>query len=148
MKLKTLLYLQDRAHSIIDKARLKDDWSHNWLIVDVKDKSCLTNNYYKELQYEFILMLSPSKWVEFLQLCNLTNVNGERERGRTRSPCTRVSFQTGLRPKMCKLQLVSIDLKVCFHCKIKSFSRPEIPRAGGLGPSNLFTSYPLTRSTC
>ena len=30
-KLSTLQRLQDTARSIIDKARLKDSWSHNWL---------------------------------------------------------------------------------------------------------------------
>ena len=33
-KLSTLQRLQDRARSIIDKARLKDNWSHNWLTVE------------------------------------------------------------------------------------------------------------------
>ena len=33
-KLNTLQRLQDRARSIIDKARLKDNWSHNWLTVE------------------------------------------------------------------------------------------------------------------
>ena len=33
-KLNTLQRLQDRARSIIDKARLKDSWSHNWLTVE------------------------------------------------------------------------------------------------------------------
>ena len=30
-KLNTLQRLQDRARTIIEKARLKDNWSHNWL---------------------------------------------------------------------------------------------------------------------
>ena len=33
-KLKTLKCLQGRARSIFDKARLKDNWSYNWLTVD------------------------------------------------------------------------------------------------------------------
>ena len=33
-KLNTLQRLQDRARSIIDKAILKDSWSHNWLTVE------------------------------------------------------------------------------------------------------------------
>ena len=33
-KLNTLQHLQDRARSIIDKAILKDSWSHNWLTVE------------------------------------------------------------------------------------------------------------------
>ena len=33
-KLNTLQRLQDRARSIIGKARLKDNWSHNWLTVE------------------------------------------------------------------------------------------------------------------
>ena len=33
-KLITLTRLQDRARSIIDMARLKDNWSHNWLTVE------------------------------------------------------------------------------------------------------------------
>ena len=44
-KLSTLQGLQDRAHSIIDKARLKDSWSHNWLTVEQSiqfDQSVMT----------------------------------------------------------------------------------------------------------
>ena len=33
-KLNTLQRLQDRARSVIEKARLKDNWSHNWLTVE------------------------------------------------------------------------------------------------------------------
>ena len=33
-KLNTLQRLQDRSRSIIDKARIKDNWSHNWLTVE------------------------------------------------------------------------------------------------------------------
>ena len=33
-KLNTLQRLQDRARSIIDQSRLKDNWSHNWLTVE------------------------------------------------------------------------------------------------------------------
>ena len=33
-KLNTLQRLQDRARSFIDKARRKDNWSHNWLTVE------------------------------------------------------------------------------------------------------------------
>ena len=33
-KLNTIQRLQDRARSIIEKARLRDNWSHNWLTVE------------------------------------------------------------------------------------------------------------------
>ena len=44
-KLNTLQRLQDRPRSIIEKARLKDNWSHNWLTVEqlIKfDRSVMT----------------------------------------------------------------------------------------------------------
>ena len=44
-KLNTLQRLQDRARSIIDKARKKDSWSHNWLTVEQLirfDRSAMT----------------------------------------------------------------------------------------------------------
>ena len=44
-KLNTLQRLQDRARSIIDNARQKDGWSHNWLTVEqlIKiDRSVMT----------------------------------------------------------------------------------------------------------
>ena len=44
-KINTLQRLQDRARSIIDNARQKDGWSHNWLTVEqlIKfDRSVMT----------------------------------------------------------------------------------------------------------
>ena len=51
---------------------------------------CLTINYYKELRYEYILIVPPSIWVELFQLCNLSNVSRERERERERERDERV----------------------------------------------------------
>ena len=50
-KLNILQRLQDRARSIINKARLKDNWSHNWLTVEqlIKyDRSVMTYKIIKK----------------------------------------------------------------------------------------------------
>ena len=54
-RLNILQRMQDRARSIIDKARLTDNWSHNWLTVEQLanfDRSVITyqvmNRHYPE----------------------------------------------------------------------------------------------------
>ena len=62
-KLNTLQYLHDRAYSIIDNARLEDNWSHNWLTVEQLkkfDRSVMT--------YKIISSLFPeSLWDKYYQ---------------------------------------------------------------------------------
>ena len=60
-KLNTLQRLQDRARSIIDKARLKDNWSHNWLTVEQ-----LTNFDRSVMTYKIINRQCPeSLWDKY-----------------------------------------------------------------------------------
>ena len=68
-KLNTLKHLQDRARSIIDNARQKDGWSHNWLTVEqlIKfDRSVMT--------YKIINKQCPeSFWDKYHQRTQLSN---------------------------------------------------------------------------
>ena len=68
-KINTLQRLQDRARSIIDNARQKDGWSHNWLTVEqlIKfDRSVMT--------YKIINRQCPeSLWDKYHQRTQLSN---------------------------------------------------------------------------
>ena len=67
--LNTLQRLQDRARSIIDKAGLKDSWSHGWLTVEqlIKfDRSVMT---YKIINRQ----CSESLWDKYHQGIQLSN---------------------------------------------------------------------------
>ena len=60
-KLDTLQRLNDRAHSIIEYASIKDKWSTNWLSVEN-----LIRFYRSVMAYKILNMLSPeSLWNKY-----------------------------------------------------------------------------------
>ena len=70
-KIKILQNLQDRAHTIIERAKIKDDWSYNWLNVEqlIKfDRSVMT--------YKIMNRMCPeSLWVKFPHISLHSNYN-------------------------------------------------------------------------
>ena len=70
-KIKILQNLQDRARTIIERARIKDDWSYNWLNVEqlIKfDRSAMT--------YKIMNRMCPeSLWDKFPQISLHSNYN-------------------------------------------------------------------------
>ena len=70
-KIKILQNLQDRARTIIERARIKDDWSYNWLNVEqlIKfDRSTMT--------YKIMNRMCPeSLWDKFPQISLHSNYN-------------------------------------------------------------------------
>ena len=70
-KIKILQNLQDRARTIIERARIKDDWSYNWLNVEqlIKfDRSTMT--------YNIMNRMCPERlWDKFPQISLHSNYN-------------------------------------------------------------------------
>ena len=70
-KIKILQNLQDRARTIIERARIKDDWSYNWLNVEQLIKFDRSTMTYKIMNG----MCPESLWDKFPQISLHSNYN-------------------------------------------------------------------------
>ena len=70
-KIKILQNLQDRARTIIERARIKDDWSYNWLNVEQLIKFHRSTMTYKIMNR----MCPESLWDKFPQISLHSNYN-------------------------------------------------------------------------
>ena len=70
-KIKILQNLQDRARTIIERARIKDDWSYNWLNVEQLIKFVRSALTYKIMNR----MCPESLWDKFPQISLHSNYN-------------------------------------------------------------------------